>query len=216
VITEGPDSSFQPLSDVNQVAPVLLERYRLPSDQPLILYVGGISPHKNLLGLLRALTRLRHLPWHLTLVGDYAGDSFWSCHRETVELARTLGVAERITFTGYVSDKDLVVLYNLATMLVLPSISEGFGLPVVEAMACGLPVAVSNRNSLPEVVGDAGLLFDPLSDEQIADAITRLLADEQLRLHFRAAGLRRAKLFSWKTASHKMVQIIEKVAANGR
>jgi len=216
VITEGPDSSFQPLSDVNQVAPAVLERYRLPSDQPLILYVGGISPHKNLLGLLRALSRLQHLAWHLVLVGDYAGDSFWTCHRETVALAQTLGLTERITFTGYVPDEDLVVLYNLATMLVLPSMSEGFGLPVIEAMACGLPVAVSNRNSLPEVVGDAGLLFDPLSDEQIADALARLLDDKEMRVRFSAAGLRRAELFSWKTASHKMVQIIEKVAADGR
>jgi len=215
VITEGADPCFQPLVDASRLAAPLLEKYWLPADQPLILYVGGISPHKNLLGVLRALAQLQHLPWHLVLVGDYAGDSFWSCHRETVALAQSLGLAERVTFTGYVADEDLVVLYNVATMLVLPSMSEGFGLPVVEAMACGLAVAVSNRNSLPEVVGDAGLLFDPLSDDQIADAIARLLADEQLRLHFRAAGLRRAELFSWKTASHKMVQIIERVAADG-
>jgi glycosyltransferase involved in cell wall biosynthesis len=101
-------------------------------------------------------------------------------------------------------------------MLVLPSMSEGFGLPVVEAMACGLPVAASNRNSLPEIVGSAGLLFDPLSHEQIAEAITRLLSDEQLRAELRSKGLKRVDLFSWKTASRKLVRIIEEVATRGR
>ena len=158
LITEGPDPCFQPLGDASTtLATPVLQKYRLRSDQPLILYVGGISPHKNLLGLLRALARLQHLHWHLVLVGDYRGDSFWSCHRETVALAETLGLAERVTFTGYVQDEELVLLYNVATMLVLASMSEGFGLPVVEAMACGLPVAASNRNSLPELVGEAGL-----------------------------------------------------------
>jgi glycosyltransferase involved in cell wall biosynthesis len=216
VITEGADPCFQPLANAGRLALPVLEKYRLPADQPLILYVGGISPHKNLLGLLRAQARLQHLPWHLALVGDYAGDSFFSSYHEAVALSQSLGLVERVTFTGYVPDEELVLLYNVGTMLVLPSMSEGFGLPVVEAMSCGLPVAVSNRNSLPEVVGNAGLLFDPLSDEQIAEAIARLLGDEQLRDEFRAAGLRRAELFSWKAASRSLVQIIEKVAADGR
>ena len=177
VVSEGPDPCFRPV-DVTEVGPRVLEKYRLPAGVPLILYVGGISPHKNLQGLLHALARIQHSAWHLVLVGDYAGDSFLGCYNEVLELSRSLDLAERVTFTGYVADADLVILYNLATMLVLPSFGEGFGLPVVEAMACGLPVATSNRNSLPEIVGEAGLLFDPLSHEDLAGAIARLLSDE--------------------------------------
>jgi len=214
VITEGPDPSFRPLN--RETAAGVLDRYGLPSGLPLILYVGGISPHKNLQGLLEAMVHVHKTvatPWHLVLVGDYARDSFWGCHHELVELIPKLGLGGRVTFTGYVPDDHLLMLYNAATMLVLPSMSEGFGLPVVEAMACGLPVAVSNRNSLPEVVGSAGLLFDPVSTEEIARVIGRLLEDESLRHELRAKGLQRAQEFSWKAAAHKMVRILEDVGA---
>ena len=213
VISEGPDPSFRPF-DVTEIGPAILEKYQLPAGVPLILYVGGISPHKNLQGLLHALARIERSAWHVVLVGDYAGDSFFGCYKEVLELSRSLNLAERVTFTGYVGDADLVILYNLATMLVLPSFGEGFGLPVVEAMACGLPVAASNRNSLPEIVGEAGLLFDPLSQEQLAGVITRLLNDELLRNELRTRGLKRIELFSWKTSSRKLISIIEE-AANG-
>jgi glycosyltransferase involved in cell wall biosynthesis len=213
VISEGPDPSFRPF-DVTEIGPAILEKYQLPAGVPLILYVGGISPHKNLQGLLHALARIERSAWHVVLVGDYAGDSFFGCYKEVLELSRSLNLAERVTFTGYVGDADLVILYNLATMLVLPSFGEGFGLPVVEAMARGLPVAASNRNSLPEIVGEAGLLFDPLSQEQLAGVITRLLNDESLRNELRTRGLKRIELFSWKTSSRKLISIIEE-AANG-
>ncbi len=211
VISEGPDPSFRSL-DVTSVGPAILEKYRLPVGVPLILYVGGISPHKNLEGLLHALARIEGSAWHAVLVGDYAKDTFLGCYSEVLELSRSLDLAGRVTFTGYVADADLVILYNLATMLVLPSFGEGFGLPVVEAMACGLPVAASNRNSLPEIVGEAGLLFDPLSHEELARAITRLLSDESLRNALRTKGLKRVELFSWKTSSRKLISIIEEAA----
>ena len=215
LITEGPDPVFRPLEAKAAAGPIL-EKLKIPEGVPLITYVGGISPHKNLQGLLRALGRVKDLPWHVVLVGDYAKDSFWGCYTEVVELARSLGLTDRLTFTGFISDEDLVILYNLSRMLVLPSFSEGFGLPVVEAMVCGLPVAASNRNSLPEIVGDAGLLFDPLSDEQMASAIRRLLSDAPLHAELRAKGLARAELFSWKMGARKLIEIIEEVAARGR
>ena len=213
VITEGPAPFFQPL-DVRQSGAAILKRYGLPDRVPLVLYVGGISPHKNLERLLRA-TELVREPWHLVLVGDYSNDSFFSSYKEVLELSRNLDMTERVTFTGYVPDTDLVALYNLATMLVLPSLSEGFGLPVIEAMACGLPVAASNRGSLPEVIGEAGLLFDPCSDEGIASAITRLLGDESLRHQLSSKALDRAKLFSWKNGARKMMSILEEAARAG-
>lgn len=214
LVSEGADPCFRPL-DLQSDDEAILERYELPRGVSLILYVGGISPHKNLDGLLRAVARLRQAQWHLVLVGDYTGDSFWGCYQEVVDLARSLAIADRVTFTGYVPDADLVLLYNFATMLVLPSVSEGFGLPVVEAMACGLPVAASNRNSLPEIIGDAGLLFDPLDPAGMAEAIQRLLGDEALRGELRAKGLLRAAAFSWKAGAQKMAGILEEVAARG-
>ncbi|MBA3608720.1 MAG: glycosyltransferase family 4 protein [Chthoniobacterales bacterium] len=211
VISEGPDPCFQPL-DVTQSGPPILEKYGLPTDVPLILYVGGISPHKNLQGLLGALARIERSAWHLVLVGDYAKDSFFGCYDEVLSLSRSLGLVSRVTFTGYVPDANLVILYNLATMLVLPSLGEGFGLPIIEAMACGLPVAASNRNSLPEIIGEAGLLFDPLSHAEVGGAIERLLNDESLRSELRNKGRERAKLFSWTTGARKLVSILEEAA----
>ncbi len=210
LITEGPAPCFQSI-DVRQSAAAVLSRYGLPDKLPLILYVGGISPHKNLEKLLRAAKIVKE-PWHLVLVGDYSTDSFFSSYKEVLELSRKLDISERVTFTGYVPDTDLVALYDLATMLVLPSLSEGFGLPVVEAMACGLPVAASNRGSLPEVIGEAGLLFDPSSEAEIASTIARLLGDESLRHGLSSKAQERAKLFSWENGAGKMMSIFEEAA----
>ena len=218
LITEGPDPIFRPLDDESSRI-AARRRYDLPLDVPLVLYVGGISPHKNLQGLLHAMklvAQATRAPWHLVLVGDYKGDSFLGCYQELVELGRTLDLTDRITFTGYVPDEDLVVLYNTATMLVLPSLGEGFGLPVLEAMTCGLPVAVSNRNSLPEVVESAGILFDPGSHADIAAAIGRLLSDTPLRQDLRGRGLKRAEHYSWATGARTMMGILEEVAQRRR
>ncbi len=209
VISEGVDPVFHPYNGEADLTG-LRARYALPAEPPLVLYVGGISPHKNLDGLLRAMAQVEG-PWHLVLAGEYKKDSFFNCHQELMELAGELCLTRRVTFAGFVPDEDLVALYNGATLLVLPSMSEGFGLPVVEAMACGLPVAASNRNSIPEVLGSAGLLFDPLSPEQIAEAIGRLLTDGALRAQLRQKGLERAKRFSWKAAAHKMMAILTEV-----
>lgn len=210
VITEGPDPVFGRRTDGSSF-PLLRARYGLPADTPIVLYVGGISPHKNLDGLLRAMKDVAG-PWHVALVGEYEKDSFLGCHAELVELVRALGLTARVTFTGYVPDDDLALLYNDATVLVLPSFSEGFGLPVIEAMASGLPVAASDRNSIPEVLGDAGLLFDPTVDADIGAAVSRLLADESLRAECSRRGIERSALFSWSAAGHRMMAILEETA----
>jgi glycosyltransferase involved in cell wall biosynthesis len=217
VVTEGPDPVFRPLDLAGREAD-LRARWKLPAAAPLLLYVGGISPHKNLDGLLRALHRLRTrglADWHLVLVGDLTGDSFLGCHAELTRLAMELGLADRVTFTGYVPDEDLVGLYNVATLFVLPSMGEGFGLPAVEAMACGLPVAVSRGSSLPEVVGDAGVVFDPTSQDDMAYAVGSLLADGPRRRALREKGLERAKVFSWDVAADRTMAILEEVARRG-
>jgi len=214
VVSEGPNAGFVP-RPADAAVDEARARYAIPLGARLILYVGGISPHKNLQALLRAAARVRQAEpdgWHVVLVGDYKGDSFLGCYRELVELARSLGLEERVTFTGFVPDEDLVLLYNAAAMLVLPSKGEGFGLPVVEAMACGLPVAASDRNSLPEVLGGAGLLFDPDSDEEIATSIVRLLREPLLRADLRARGLVRAQAYSWEAGADTMVRVLEEAA----
>ena len=211
VINEGPGDEFRPIHDQSVIHDVL-DRYQLPRDVPLILYVGGISPHKNLHGLLHAATRLRQQsqgPWHLVLVGDYKNDSFYGCFEELSQLSRQLELDSRVTFTGFVPNDHLVALYNAATMLVLPSFSEGFGLPVVEAMARGVPVAASRRGSLPEVLGEAGLLFDPEDHGDMARAIACLLEDRALNEKLRSQGQRRAELFSWKTAARDTIRLFE-------
>jgi glycosyltransferase involved in cell wall biosynthesis len=194
----------------------VLQQYELPTEVPLLLYVGGISPHKNLAGLLEAMAQV--FPddphsWHLTLVGEHERDSYLGCYGEICALVRRLDLTDRITFTGFVPDEDLAALYSAATALVLPSFDEGFGLPVVEAMSRGLPVAVSRRGSLPEVVGDAGLLFDPDDRSEIANAIVRLLTDDDLRTKLSEQGLERASRFSWKKAAGQMIDILEDVAS---
>lgn len=210
VISEGPDPIFRPLDDEAELERVRA-RYELPSAEPLILYVGGISPHKNLQGLLRALAGVSGR-WHAVLVGDHQGDSFWGCYEELVRLVGELELEGRVSFTGYVPDADLVKLYNAAALLVLPSFSEGFGLPVIEAMACGLPVAASARNSLPEVIGGAGLLFDPLVSAEMTSAIAGLLCDADLRENLRRRGLERARHYSWERGAERMMEILESVA----
>lgn len=190
----------------------ILSRLGLPAEVPLLLYVGGINPHKNLESLLRALTEVRRngvVGWHLALVGEYARDSTLGCHHEIVALRRELGLEESVSLTGFVSDEDLALLYNAATLLVLPSLDEGFGLPVVEAMACGLPVAISARGSLPELAGDAGLSFDPLDVSDIARTISTLLGDPHLRQTLRARGLARAQAFSWTQSARQMMTVFE-------
>jgi glycosyltransferase involved in cell wall biosynthesis len=213
VITEGPGEGFAPVEDRQRLRRVL-EKYALPQDRPVLLYVGGISPHKNLGGLLTALARLREQsapPWHMAIVGDYQSDAFLGCYQDLERQRRALTLEDRVTFTGYVPNEDLVALYSAAAALVLPSFNEGFGLPVVEAMACGLPVAASHAGSLPEVLADAGVYFDPADPGQIAAALQKLLSDERLRTQLKTRGLQRAERFNWSSAARQTIGLFEEL-----
>lgn len=200
VVPEGPGPEFQPLDP----APEILRRYELLG-RAFVLYVGGISPHKNLVNLVDAFADVRAAtaPPHptLVLVGDYRDDVFHSAYAEVKRRAAARGVADDVRFTGYVPDAELAHLYNAATALVLPSLLEGFGLPVVEAMACGTPVVVSNRGALPEVVGNAGVVCDPDLPGALAAALRRVLEDGALRARLRTDGLARVAGFSWERAA---------------
>ena len=216
VVTEGLGEGFSPVKN-EELIHTVLSKYRLPTDRPLILYVGGISPHKNLQGLLLALTHVgEHTTagWHLVIVGDYENDSFFGCYRELVEQSQRLGLEHQITFTGYAPSQDLPALYCAARMLVLPSFNEGFGLPIVEAMACGVPVAASQRGSIPEVLGNAGVMFEPEDHRAMARCIGKLLVDDGQWSHLRAQGLERSKQFSWDRAARKIIQLLRELASS--
>ncbi len=189
-------------------------RHGLPTQAPLLLYVGGLSPHKNIDGLLRTLAVLheRGETCHLAIVGDTSTDTFLTCYHELQQLVHELTLDDHVTFTGFIPDDALAALYRASTLLVLPSFSEGFGLPVLEAMACGLPVAVSDRFSLPEIVGDAGVLFDPTSIDSMVAAIAPVLNDAARRAAMAEKGLLRAEQYSWRRGAEHMMQLLERAA----
>ena len=122
------------------------------------------------------------------------------------------GLGKHVLFTGYIPEQDLPALYSGANCFVYPSYFEGFGLPVVEAMQCGVPVIAGNRTSLPEVVGEAGLLFDPFDTRALVEAITRILDDSECRAELRAKGLQRAGDFNWKTTAQLTLMTYQQAA----
>jgi glycosyltransferase involved in cell wall biosynthesis len=178
---------------------------------PYVLYVGGISPNKNLAVLVRAFARLRRRMPGLKLVlgGDHQTDGFKSSHSELEALIRAERLEQQVEFTGYVPEGDLSRLYSGAALLAFPSLDEGFGLPAVEAMACGLPVVASRGHALEEVVGDAGLLVDARSEEELAAAMERILTDPALAGELRAKSLRRAADFSWRRTAEGLLDVLK-------
>lgn len=198
----GPDFAPQPLTD-----PV---RRRYGLGEPYILYVGNFKPHKNLPRLIRAYAALpgRVRATHqLVLAG---GDG---ARRPALEeLARALGVHQRVVFPGPIDDADLPALYAGAALFVLPSLEEGFGLPALEAMACGAPVVASRRAALPEVLGEAGLLVDPDDEADLAAGMARVLSDAALSDELRQRGFARARLFSPDRTSQRVIALLREVS----
>ncbi|MHC4167693.1 MAG: glycosyltransferase family 4 protein [Planctomycetota bacterium] len=217
VVTEAPASSFTRALGSGKVDAEALRRHGLEPDERYILYVGGISPHKNLDTLIKAFavvgrdTRLGDV--RLILVGDWAGDSFHTCYEELCTLIERHSLGHAVHFPGFVPDEDLVHLYSACQAFVLPSYLEGFGLPVVEAMACGAPVVTSNVGSLPEIVDGAGELFDPHEVTALADCLKRVLGDSAYRRELQTRSRRRVQDFSWETAARQMRSIFETVKA---
>ena len=184
------------------------EKYGLPPE--FILAVGSIQPRKNLERLIQAYSQVnkRMNAPPLVLVGRKA----W-LYKDSVTAAERSGYSDKITFTGFVPDEDLPAIYSAAAIFVYPSIFEGFGLPPIEAMQCGTPVITGNRTSLPEIVGDAGVMVDPYDVGSLTDAIERLLRDHELRAELSSRGLRRAKDFSWENTARDTLKVFERVVS---
>jgi glycosyltransferase involved in cell wall biosynthesis len=205
VIACGIDPQFRPVENSPDRYSVLA-RYGI--DRPYLLYVGGINARKNIARLFEAYARLRERHPGLALV--IGGKRQWQTGEIDAAFQR-FNLEGHVHFTGYVDDRDLPALYSAAEVFVFPSLYEGFGLPPLEAMACGAPVVTSNASSLPEVVGDAALTVDPYDVDGLAAAIERALTDEGLRAELRRRGLERAARFTWERAAHETLAVYEQV-----
>jgi glycosyltransferase involved in cell wall biosynthesis len=206
VVHEAASPAFRPIADRARLEDVRA-RYNLP--RQFMLYVGTIEPRKNLTRLMTAFAEARQagIPHHLVCVGPYG----WSS-RDLAGRIDALGIKDAVHFTGYVPFEHLPAIYNLGEFFAFPSLYEGFGLPVVEAMACGIPVITSTTSSLGEIAGDAAITIDPIDTAAIADAIVRLATDEELRRDMAERGLRRARSFSWEQTARDMLAVYHRAA----
>jgi glycosyltransferase involved in cell wall biosynthesis len=213
ITSAAPTPEFVPMGDAARIVDAR-RRAKLPDDTPVIVFVGGLAPHKNLHGLLDgfelAISKGKVIDVHLALIGDFKGAGFFSNYDSLAQrVASNPQLQDRVHFSGYVSDEDLVAIYSSALAVAMPSYSEGFGLPAIEAMACAAPVLASNCGSLPEVVGDAGVFFDPFNVDSISDAIIEIVENESLRAQLSVKALARAAGFTWERAAQLTLTHLE-------
>ncbi len=209
VVPNAVSSSFRPMHRETAVQWV---RQNHPIPSPFVLTVGDLQPRKNHVGLIRAFEDLighnPQLPHHLVMVGKV---TWFPPHvRRAAEMS---GIADRLHFTGWVPDEDLRHFYAACDLFVFPSFYEGFGLPILEAMACGRAVACSNTSAMPEVANLSALLFDPSSPDEITRAMRDLLLDPELRLRMERLGGQRAASFSWSRAARETLDVYYDVAS---
>ncbi|MCL4868136.1 MAG: glycosyltransferase family 4 protein [Anaerolineae bacterium] len=211
VVYEAAAPHFHPHTD-SACLKQLRDRYQLP--ETFVLYVGTIEPRKNLTRLVQAMSRVwRHYPGcPLVLVGPNG----WLMNGVLEQTVAQMEAADKVRLLGYVPEEDLPGLYTLATLFVFPSLYEGFGLPPLEAMACGTPVLTSHGSAMAEICGEAAYLVDPTSEKAIAEGILGLLADAGQRRGLGERGLVQARQYSWQRAAQETVTLYERVLARGK
>jgi glycosyltransferase involved in cell wall biosynthesis len=212
VVSEASDPIFRRLEN-----PEMTEALRacgVPARGRLITYVGGFGPHKNIDALVAAFGALarKFNDIALVLVGEYRNEVFHTAYQEIRAQVDRLGAGARVIFTGYLADEDLVVLLNRSFALALPSLMEGFGLPAVEAAACGCPVVATKESPLPSLLGGAGIFIEP-ERAALENALETMLSNHALWNHMRPAALAAAARLSWDAAAAQMMAVIEQVAA---
>jgi glycosyltransferase involved in cell wall biosynthesis len=214
VVGEAPDPIFQPQQGAE--LPQRLRELGLRRESRLITYVGGFGPHKNLARLLDAFAKIAAEPRFadvtLVLTGDYAGDAFYSEYAALRRRVEGLNLQAHAVFTGFLPDEDLVALLNCSCFLVLPSLMEGYGLPAVEAAACGLPVLVTRNSPIPELLGQGALAVDPDRTEEIYRSMVLLLEDTELRGRMGAAARAASERLTWEHAAGELVRVVEGAA----
>jgi glycosyltransferase involved in cell wall biosynthesis len=208
VILEAADARFAPVNDAAQRR-AAREQLGLPTDKRLILYVGGLAPHKNLAGLIEGFASAGPGDVDLVLAGDPQGDGFHSNVEELHALVKTRGLENRVHFPGFVPDAILAALYSDAIVVAMPAFSEGFGLPAAEAIACGTPVIATKGGAVAEVVGSAGLFFDPRDPDDIGRAISEVAGDATLLDRLQAQCLPRSAELSWANSGARMLDLLE-------
>jgi glycosyltransferase involved in cell wall biosynthesis len=205
VVPLGITNEYAPVNDISSIEKIK-NIYNIKGRY--ILYVGNFKPHKNIKRLIEAFVQVAKESSDVQLVLGGKRDKFTP---QLEELANNLGIGDRVIFTDFIKDEDLPYLYSGAELFVYPSLYEGFGLPVLEAMACGTPVICSNTTSLPEVAGDAAILINPEDVKSISSAIITLLKDDKLREDLKIKGLNRSKEFTVEKYSSKILSLIESI-----
>ncbi len=210
VAYNGASALFKPISDIGE-AREIIKGYGI--NEKYILYVGRINKRKNITGLVEAFRRLKtenNFPHKLVIGGV---KDFLPLDDE--KLIDSLPGKADIIFTGFIKDDNMPALFGLADVFVYPSMFEGFGLPCLEAMACGCPVISSNTSSIPEVVGDAGILVNPMDTEELVSAMIKVLSQDRLRSEMISKGLEQAKKFTWERAAAKVLEVFEGIGSSG-
>ena len=220
VVGEAPDPLFRPLAEAAPPPAVTSQGVTgqgVKRHGRLLTYVGGFGPHKNLSRLLDAFEKLTAQPRFddllLVLVGDYETDPFYSVYGELRKRLAGSAVEQRVLFPGFLPDEDLVQLMNCSSLIVLPSLMEGFGLPGVEAAACGIPVVATEQSPLKELLGDGVLVFDPYDAGALQRSIGRVLEDESLWRRMSQAALRAAGTLDWRQAASELIEWMEELLA---
>jgi len=184
----------------------ILNKFHISNEEKVVLYVGSETPRMNVPVLIKAFSKLKKKIPGIKMVKIGESQSY-GARENILKLINELDLQDDIIFVGYVKEEDMPRWYNAADILVYPCTYAGFGLPPLEAMSCGTPVITSNTTSLPEVVGDAGLMVNPQNFELMADMIYNLLKDDELRNDMIIKGLKRAKMFSWDESAKKTLKI---------
>jgi glycosyltransferase involved in cell wall biosynthesis len=212
VVPLAASGHFHRVYDASRLA-VVRQRYDIPEGD-YVLSIGSLEARKNLTHLIRCFSKLlsEHPTLDITLV--LVGRKGWAHEKIFSEVESPSSLCSRVMFTGYVPDEDLSALYSGARAFVFPSLYEGFGLPLLEAMQCEVPVIASNTTSIPEVVGDAGILVDPKDVDALCQALLDLLTDNSLSQELKRKGLERAKLFSWDKSAADTVEVYKRIISN--
>jgi glycosyltransferase involved in cell wall biosynthesis len=213
VVGEASDPIFRRIA--NPILTQLLRSKGIEKNRQYLTYVGGFGPHKNLNALVSAFHAFTQRPEGRTalmvMVGENKREAFHTQFDLIARQVTALGIADKVLFTGYLPDEDLVILLNLSTALVLPSLMEGFGLPAIEAVACGCPVIATSESPLPELLGEGCEYFDPSQPQELENAITSLFASEKIRNQRREFGLKAVQRLSWDEAARQMMAVLQSV-----
>ncbi|MCX6763485.1 MAG: glycosyltransferase family 1 protein [Candidatus Moranbacteria bacterium] len=210
-IYSGVAEKFQVIDRNSEKLLAVKEKYQLP--YKFILYLGTVEPRKNIIGLIRAYDHLQKYAYknNIEEIKKYklaiAGQTGWLTGEIFSEIEKS-EFKDKILNINFVDEADKEFVYNLASLFVYPSFFEGFGFPVLEAMACGVPVIASNNSSLPEIVGQAGILIDPDRPEEIYEAMKQVLTNKEFHNKLRAEGLKQAKKFSWQKSAKEFLKVI--------